>query len=738
MSGGKKQTTGYWYSLGMHLGFCHGPIDALLEIRAGGRPAWIGNVTSNTRISINAENLFGGKKREGGIVGDLDVMMGGPTQGENDYLAAKQGPVQPGYRGFFGAVFRGGRIAANNPYIKAWAIRARRIFNGWETDVWYPEKASIDLGSGVIAMNPAHIIYECLTNGQWGLGYPSGKIDTATFAAAADAFHAEGFGLCAQWVQQDSIQNFVQMICDHAGAAVGEDPRTGIFRMRAIRDDYDIATLQVFGKLQGNIISLDKFERASQTEALNELTVGYTNGVTGEDASVTVHRLAAVMAQGNVVPQTRSYPALQTLDLATRVGNRDLRAAGAGIARVVITTTRDAYGLLPGDVIAFSWPEYGVDLMPLRVAKINYGSLSRGEIKIEAMQDLFGLPLTSYIAPPTIGWEEHDTTPQVSTAVAAFEAPYREIVSAAGAAAAAALSADAGFLATVARRPSGLSLNYGLLTRVGSAPYSEVGDGDWTPTGTLAATIGPTTTTISIAGGIDLDLVEIGTSAMIGTEIVRIDAKDILAGTITVGRGCADTVPRSWATGSRVWCFDEFAGADTTQYVVAETVDAKIITRTSTGELAETSAPMASVTMARRAARPYPPADLQITGQRYPSEAYSTLTATWVHRDRLLQQDTLVDHLEASVGPEVGTTYTARWYLDGVLVQTTTAIAGVSTAYTPPASSGGKTIRVDVESVRDGLASWEAASHTFLYRAERVTESGSRRVTEAGDPRVLE
>lgn len=269
MAGGKKQTTGYWYSLGMHLGFCHGPVDAFLEIQAGGRTAWSGNVTGNTRISINNEYLWGGKKREGGIVGDLDVMMGGPTQTANDYLTAKQGPSQPGYRGFFGAVFRGGRIAANNPYIKAWAIRARRIFSGWDTDVWYPEKASIDLGDGVIAMNPAHIIYECLTNGQWGLGYPSGKIDLPTFAAAADIFHADGFGLCIQWVQQDSIQNFVQMVCDHVGAAVGEDPRTGLFRMRAIRDDYDIDSLPVFGKLQGNIISLDKFDRASQTEALN-------------------------------------------------------------------------------------------------------------------------------------------------------------------------------------------------------------------------------------------------------------------------------------------------------------------------------------------------------------------------------------------------------------------------------------------------------------------------------------
>lgn len=692
MSGGKKQTIGYWYSLGMHLGFCHGPVDAFLEIQSGGRTAWAGNVTGNTRISINNENLFGGKKREGGIVGALDVMMGGPTQTANDYLAAKQGVPQPGYRGFFGAVFRGGKIAANNPYVKPWAIRARRIFSGWDTEVWYPEKASIDLGNGVVAMNPAHIIFECLTNGQWGLGYPSGKLDLPSFAAAADTFHAEGFGLCIQWVQQESIANFVQIVCDHVGAAVGEDPRTGLFRMRAIRDDYSIDDLQVFGKLEGNIISLDKFDRASQTEALNELTVGYTNGLTGEDASITVHRLASIRAQGAVVPQTRSYPGLMTLDLATRVGNRDLRAAGAGIARVSFTATRDAYALLPGDVVAFSWPEYGINLMPLRIAKINYGSLTRGEIQIDAVQDLFGLQDTTYISPPAIGWEPPDTTPQASTAVVAFEAPYREIVASAGASVAAALSADAGFLATVARRPSGLSIQYALRTRIGTAPYVEVGDGDWTPTATLAAGISPTTTIIPIAGGIDLDLVDIGTAAMIGTEIVRIDAIDVLASTITVARGCADTVPKPWSTGTRVWCFDEFSGADPTQYIATEVVDAKVVTLTTTGELAESSAPTASVTFARRAARPYPPGALKLNGAAYPASISGPLTVSWAHRDRLLQQDTLVATTDGDIGPEPGTTYTLRLYgEDGTLRRTETGLTGTSYTWSSELADAGVT-----------------------------------------------
>jgi len=40
-------------------------------------------------------DLFGGESREGGIVGDVDVMMGGPGQAPNDYLATQMGGDVP-------------------------------------------------------------------------------------------------------------------------------------------------------------------------------------------------------------------------------------------------------------------------------------------------------------------------------------------------------------------------------------------------------------------------------------------------------------------------------------------------------------------------------------------------------------------------------------------------------------------------------------------------------------------
>jgi len=184
---------------------------------------------------------------------------------------------------------------------------------------------------------------------------------------------------------------------------------------------------------------------------------------------------------------------------------------------------------------------------------------------------------------------------------------------------------------------------------------------------------------------------------------------------------------------------DEYVGFDGREYLANESPQAKLLTRTSQGELNPDLATSISLTMRRRQIRPYPPGRLRINGDAYPAEAWGTggtVVASWAHRDRLLQADQLVDSEQPSVGPEPGTTYTVRWYLDGNLTRTQVNVSVATDSYLPPVGSGGKTLRVEIESVRDGFTSWQRLQHTFLYRAQLVTEAGDRIVTEAGEPTI--
>lgn len=139
-----SQIVGYRYLLDMHMGISRGPVDELVEIKAGDRYIWRGSSTGNGDIPIDAVNVFGGEDGEGGIQGTLTTMFGGPTQTAPAGLASIMAAPRPGFRRTFTAFFSG-IVSMINPYPKPWKFRVRRTNEGWDGGCWYPERARITL-----------------------------------------------------------------------------------------------------------------------------------------------------------------------------------------------------------------------------------------------------------------------------------------------------------------------------------------------------------------------------------------------------------------------------------------------------------------------------------------------------------------------------------------------------------------------------------------------------------------
>jgi len=887
----KKVTVGYRYYMGLQFGLCHGPVDALRQVSVGDRAAWSGNLTASGSLAINQKNLFGGDKKEGGIVGTLDVMMGGPAQTENSYLVSKIGAAIPAFRGILSAVWRGGQVTANNPYVKPWAFRVKRILQGWSSgSAWYPEKAEIAgseliggiayssywsatysfdpnqaaitpeasastkivsdmiptdvlkitlvsdsgnawsrwLGYGAGAgwyggsvsdplwwcklsvkdaagnvtrwfdtlamtagdaysanaasvaaitgstsyklwieddvlynrgslsvivsklaqagcahsdMNPAHIIYQCLTDKAWGMGYPTTAIDDTSFTAAADALFAEGFGLSMLWNQQETIENFMKVVLDHIGAMLYVQPDTGKFALRLIRSDYNRTLLPLYD--QSVLISASDYQRQAWGETVNEITVVYANACTGKDEPVTAQDIANIQTQGGVVAQTRNYPGIRNAGLAQRVALRDLQAASTPLARIKLTATRAAWQVFPGDVFRLTWPEYAIDDVVYRALSVNVGTLQNGEIIIDAVEDVFGLPENTYLAEQPGEWVDPSNDPVPAAYRKLLEAPYWDLVRSLSAADMAYVDALAGFLETLAVRPSGDATNYSIYDRVGAADYAAGGNGDFCPAATVVPALTKTTTAITLTGGIDLDLVEAGGYAVIDDEYVLVSAIDATAGTATIARGLLDTVPAEHAAGSRIWFADGFAGFDTTEYADGETLDVKLLPLTGRGELALAEAPVDSLTFDQRQFRPYPPGNLKFAGSvspaasDYPSAISGTLTISWAHRDRLLQTAYLVTQSEASIGPEPGTTYSVEIRVGGSLIESASGISGTSYA---ASVAGDLVIEVTLYALRDGLRSYQSHVHTMTLSGDNnlLTEDGDTHADEAGASMILE
>lgn len=707
----KSQTVGYRYYLGMHLAICHGPVDAVTEIQVGERQAWSGNLTASGRITVNVPELFGGEKREGGVSGTIDAAFGQATQTPNDYLVSKIGAPQPAYRGVLSLILRQLYIAANNPYIKPWAVRVKRCFRDW-----YSAKAEIDG-----AANPAHIVYECLTNATWGMGYPTASIDDASFRAAADTLSGEGFGLNLIWLQQSKIEQFVGEVMDHIGGVLTSAPATGRFALKLVRADYAVATLPVLNP--NDVIELESFQRAAWGETTNEIVLIYTKPDGFKETSIAVQDLANIQAQGAVVSQTRRYPGITSDHLAARVAMRDLAAVSTPLAKVRLKVNRKAWNLSPGDVFKLEWPALGIGGLVMRIAGVDGGTLTHGAISIDAVEDVFGLPSAVYTAPQATGWTDPVPAPTATSPRRLIEAPYWDVARALSAAELAYLDANDCFLQALGARPVPGTLNYELYSKTSSATsYTLRGQGEFCPTALLATSLAQeVTSTTTYRDELDIDLVAVGSHAYIDDEVVLVTAIDTTTQSLTLSRGVMDTVPVSHAAGSRIWFADGAQGIDPTEYAAGETVNARLLTVTGKGTLALASAPTDSLAMNRRQHRPYPPGNVRINNVPYPAAAKGDLTISWAHRDRLSQTVTLVPQSNGHIGPEPSVTYTLRVYGEaGSLRRSYTGLTGTSQTYTladDTADSGlgrpNAALRIELEATRSGVTSLQKHSIAF-------------------------
>lgn len=274
-----------------------------------------------------------------------------------------------------------------------------------------------------------------------------------------------------------------------------------------------------------------------------------------------------------------------------------------------------------------------------------------------------------------------------------------------------------------------------------NSDYETRGSGLIVPNATLVTGINPGDTGMQIVNYQTQDgsLPTPGTAALIDGEVLKVVVAT--RDSVTVKRGCGDTVPASHAVGAVIWFIGNRVGSDRREYLESETVGVKLLMRTSGGFMAAKNAPPNELTFDARQYRPYPPGLLKVNGNPFyqlPSlvAASANLAITWAHRDRIVQSDVLVDHSMASVGPEPGTTYLIDAYNALGVLKRTIEVSGTSANYTLGMAMAdlGLTAGVDEDklgslnlySKRDGYGSWQSYTINFKANAKDVTSGFGR------------
>jgi hypothetical protein len=642
----------------MHMALCHGPVNSINKIYVGERPLTFVPVAYNginsivTRV-IDNNYLFGGEKKEGGIEGPIDIMFGAADQGQNAYLLEQLGDPLPSFRGITSVVLNQCYVSAMSPYPKAWWFEITRIPGNDLVDEWYPEKSEPTTGSA----NAAHIVREALVNSDWGLGYPAVAIDEDSFMAVADTLFDEGFGVSYILSTQGATEEFIQDVLRTVNGVLFTDRSTGNFTLKLVRDDYVVGDLLVLD--ESNIIEYSSFQRPQPGEIVNEVTLTYRRSEDSEDTSITFQNLASVTAQGGVISQALKFPGIDSDDIATLVGMRELRQYSTPLAQVTFTANRQAWDLNPGEAFVFSWAERGISQLVMRAIKIDYGDLTDGQIQISAIEDIFGLPEATYIQPQESLWVDPVTTATAlqPEEVYEFEVPYYILATNFEPADLQAVAEDTGYLMAIADFPFFVSPSFELWTTLDDTlPYTGY---DFKVSGTycyrleLVNGISETDNEIDIdigsfPGGFITD-VELNSLCIIGDsedeeEMAIFSSYNTGTNTIQLKRGALDTLPKSHAARTSIWFFEDKWAFDNTQYIDGDQVVLKLLPQTGIDILDIDATSFSIVDMEGRQYRPSPPSYINLTDQGaipanrfFPASIRGQFIINWRRTNRISQ-----------------------------------------------------------------------------------------------------
>lgn len=582
-------------------------------------------------------------------------------------------------------------------------------------------KILMDILDAQIDANPAHIIRESLTNPVWGLGHPEFDIDDDSFMAAAQTLADEGMGMSLLWDGQKPVEEFIDDIMQHIDAAlyIGNDGR---FVLRLIRDDYDIAQLPVFDR--SNVVSVDRAARTPTSELVNSVTVVYWDAHTGNNASLTVSDPAMVQMQGRLISTTVQYPGFTHESIASRVAARDLRALSSSMFSCDLVVNRDAQSLRPGDPFILHRPDVGANQLVMRVAQINYGNGRANEIRMTVTQDAFALPSGSPLArSPDTQWRDPRVPPAPSPASTAFELPYYFLVQQQGHAVVdAALQVDplAGWLGVAAVRPSSNAISARVAIDVGIG-FDDSVLLDFCPMAVLDEPLGRMDTEFVFTGGVDLDLLTLGTVCQIGDELCAITGIDLEQRTGTLTRAVLDSVPGEHSPGTTILFWGELVGVAEQEFVETDELDVRVMPITGGGQLDLSAAPSLPVTMASRAIRPYPPGNVTINDEYKLEEldVHSGATIKFATRNRVLQTaPSLIGFSDGDVTPEPGTEYRAECWDANTKTLIATFVAPSSPIDIPPWTFDTViTGEIRLYSIRDGYDSWQPQRMVFSVTA---------------------
>ena len=394
-SSGEEVIKGYRYYLGVQFALCRGPIDAVKRIWVGEKEVFNGTASGETTISLDHPRLFGGPDfGQGGVSGDVAVYPGTNSQSVSSYLAQfqqEQGDT-PAYNGTCHLVLEQTYLGTSTQ-IKKWAFDVAR----------YPDALGYGKLSNSDDANPMEVLYEILTNDEWGLGIDPSDIDVSTLQSAAITLNNENNGFSMVLDNPQPISQIVEEIERQTDCIVFMDRATGKWTLNLIRGGYTLADKPEIN--ESNMVQLKEYARGSWEDTSNHARIEYIDRDREyRDTFTMAQDMANTRIQDANVVDSQKFPGVKTKSLATQLAWRELKTLSFPLAKVAVIVNREFHSVNPGDVVAFSNADLGIDKMAFRVNRVDLGDLMDSQVEISMVQDVFGVATEVFADAPDSGW----------------------------------------------------------------------------------------------------------------------------------------------------------------------------------------------------------------------------------------------------------------------------------------------------------------------------------------------
>jgi hypothetical protein len=183
----------------------------------------------------------------------------------------------------------------------------------------------------------------------------------------------------------------------------------------------------------------------------------------------------------------------------------------------------------------------------------------------------------------------------------------------------------------------------------------------------------------------------------------------------TIKRGCLDTIPSSWPSGTVArWVKRSSSVLDTTEATTGQTLLYKMLPVTSARRLKLSEATERTYTVQDRLHRPLRPANVAVNGSMVFATSIphtdTSMIVSWSKRNRVTETSQVLAWDDTSVTAEAGQTTEVELRRSGILLASAYGVSGTTTTLDLSAVvlSYGDSLTLSIHSIRSGFTSWKS------------------------------